>query len=442
MNNILSKLNAVSIPLVTWWNRHRWILWVVNVILAAIAIARLIYEFDRLLFGELPLGAIDLKLRYDETLAWFTGDPVYFVGEPITTELKTAVYPPASYVMFWPLMNQQLSFSVVRWLWGASTIAMLGGLIYLVIKASQARSLVSRVFLGLLILACYAAAINIGNGQLTIHLVTLLVAGLLLIDRKQETWWTDIVGSLLITLTLIKPTVSVPFFGLVLFLPGRLRPAILVISQYGLLAFISSLIQRTNPIDLHQTWLKLGVSAAAWSSAGGDGDQTASLSESPGTISQLMFNDLGYNDVHSLLGAIKLNQWNLLASLVILLALAVWIYYHRTVNFWLLLSITAIVARLWVYHRVYDDLLLILPIISLWRIHLDMDNQQSAIASILLGIMTVSALVPASLRFYPGLLGIGFRMGQLAVWLSILVFLFSQVKSTNFQQTTISGANQ
>ena len=440
MNNILSKLNDFSIPLVTWWNRHRWILWTVNVILAAIAIARLIYEFDRLLFGELPLGAIDLKLRYDETLAWFTGNPVYFVGEPITTEIKTAVYPPASYVMFWPLMGQ-FSFPIVRWLWAASSLAMLGWLIYLVIGASQAKSLVSRLFLGLLILACYATAINIGNGQLTIHLITLLVAGSLLLCRKDGTWWTDILGSLFITLTLIKPTVSAPFFWLVLLLPGRLRPGILIISEYGLLAFISSLIQRTNPIALHQTWLKLGVSAAAWGSAGGDGDQTASLSESSDAIWQLMFNDLGYNDIHSLLGTFKLNQWNLIASLIILFALAVWIYYHRTVNFWLILSVTAIVARLWVYHRVYDDLLLLLPIISLWRINLDIDNQQSAIASVLLGIMTLSALVPASFRFYPGFVGIAFRMGQLGVWLSILALLLSQAKSIKLGQKLINRAS-
>ena len=249
-------------------------------------------------------------------------------------------------------------------------------------------------------------------------------------------------GSLLITLTLIKPTVSAPFFGLVLFLPGRLRPAILVIGEYGLLAFISSLIQRTNPIVLHQTWLKLGVSAAAWGSAGGDGDQTASLSESlsesPDAVSQLMLNDLGYNDIHSLLGTIELSRWNLLASLAMLFALAAWVYYHRTVNFWLIFSVTAIIARLWVYHRVYDDLLLILPIISLWRINLETDNQQSAIACILLGIMTVSALVPASLRFYPGLLGIAFRIGQLAIWLSILTFLLFQAKNTKSAQKTIS----
>ena len=183
MNNYLSKLNRFSIALIAWWNRHRWLIWTVNVLLAAIAIARLIYEFDRLLFGELPLGAIDLKLRYDETLAWFTGNPVYFVGEPVTTEIKTAVYPPASYVMFWPLMNQ-LSFPAVRWLWAISTIGMLGWLIYLVIGASQAKFLVSRVFLGLLVLACYATAINIGNGQLTIHLVTLLITGVSLNLQK------------------------------------------------------------------------------------------------------------------------------------------------------------------------------------------------------------------------------------------------------------------
>jgi hypothetical protein len=37
-------------------------------------------------------------------------------------------------------------------------------------------------------------------------------------------------------------------------------------------------------------------------------------------------------------------------------------------DLWLLLGVTAIVARLWTYHRRYDDLLLLLPMITLFRI--------------------------------------------------------------------------
>jgi hypothetical protein len=35
---------------------------------------------------------------------------------------------------------------------------------------------------------------------------------------------------------------------------------------------------------------------------------------------------------------------------------------------WLLLGVTALVARFWTYHRWYDDLLILLPMIALFRI--------------------------------------------------------------------------
>ncbi len=204
---------------------------------------------------------------------------------------------------------------------------------------------------------------------------------------------------------------------MVLFLPGRLRPAILVLAEYASIAFFAAVVQRTSPIALHHTWLKLGVSAAAWSSSGGGGSPSSTSTWKFG------FSNIGYNDIHSLLGALKLDQWNLIASLAILLMLAIWFYNYRAVNFWLVFGVTAIVSRLWVYHRVYDDLLLFLPMITLWQLNKGLLGKKSATAGVLMGIMAFAAILPASLRAYPGLLGIGFRIGQLAVWLTVLGFL-------------------
>jgi hypothetical protein len=55
-------------------------------------------------------------------------------------------------------------------------------------------------------------------------------------------------------------------------------------------------------------------------------------------------------------------------SLLILILLGYWIYRNRRRDFWALLGVTALVARFWVYHRTYDNLLLLLSAVGLFRI--------------------------------------------------------------------------
>jgi hypothetical protein len=62
-----------------------------------------------------------------------------------------------------------------------------------------------------------------------------------------------------------------------------------------------------------------------------------------------------------------LARWNSPVSLAILLCLGAWIFCNRQADLWLLLAVTAIVARIWTYHRWYDDLLLLFPLIALFR---------------------------------------------------------------------------
>ena len=63
--------------------------------MAIISVIWLGYEFWRLLFQDFPLGAIDLRLRHKEVAHWFSGSKVYYT-------IGTAIYPPASYALFWP----------------------------------------------------------------------------------------------------------------------------------------------------------------------------------------------------------------------------------------------------------------------------------------------------------------------------------------------------
>jgi hypothetical protein len=61
---------------------QRWQRYSNQALLAGIALMsffglrRMIYEFNRLLLRQDSLGAIDLRQRYAEVQAWFSGDPV------------------------------------------------------------------------------------------------------------------------------------------------------------------------------------------------------------------------------------------------------------------------------------------------------------------------------------------------------------------------------
>jgi hypothetical protein len=70
-----------------------------------------------------------------------------------------------------------------------------------------------RIFVVLMVLSMYATAFTIAHEQLTIYVLWGLAAGLTLRYRNRRTWQDDLVVTALILVALVKPTLSVPFFG-------------------------------------------------------------------------------------------------------------------------------------------------------------------------------------------------------------------------------------
>jgi hypothetical protein len=64
----------------------------------------------------------------------------------------------------------------------------------------------------------------------------------------------------------------------------------------------------------------------------------------------------------------NLDAWLLPASGLVFAVHGAWSWRHREADAWTQIGVAAIVARLWAYHRLYDDLLLILPLIALYRL--------------------------------------------------------------------------
>ncbi|MDJ0706496.1 MAG: glycosyltransferase family 87 protein [Leptolyngbyaceae cyanobacterium MO_188.B28] len=371
--------------------------------MSLLTIRRMVMEFNRLIWVSVEMGAIDLNQRYREVLTWFSGETVY-------GEVHTAVYPPASYVILWPFLGHG-SFSLARWLWAISTVIALVVLICLLLKESNAYGWLERSFIALMVLSIYATSQTIGVGQLTIHVMVLLVAGL--VCRRYSTLLT----SVLMTLALIKPTLSLPFCWRTVFGSNRYRLILLIGLEYFFLAAIATCFQDGDLISLHADWLASGISGAEWGSSGGGGNKGGNgFGFGIGT---------GYGNVHDWLGAAGLSHLNMPASLVILFGLGYWTYRYRTIDSWLLIGVTSIVARLWTYHLVYDDLLILLPMITLFRMmklpSIGWFHQQ--MCGWILAISLTAALIPASFRLRPPPWNYLFTGGQTVVWLMMLLFL-------------------
>jgi len=392
----------------TFWINYNTLILKISIALMSIAaIVWLGYEFWRFFWEpdflgsrEVRLGAIDLKLRYREVACWFSGKPLYELT-------RVSTYPPASYVMFWPFVGW-LNMASAKGLWIITTAASLGWLIYIIIKESGAKTSLERFFVALIPLSMYATGATIGNGQLVIHILPLLVFGLLLMNRGKRKWKTDLLAALLLLAGLVKPNISVPFFWIMIFIPGRTRPAMLVILGYIILTFFASLFQDAGTIHLFMDWAK---------------------------SSSISIERVGVANVNFFISAITRGK-EFQFSVIALIILGLWIYYHRNVDLWVLIGVAAIVSRFWTYHLWYDDLVVLLPIVALYRIAKNkaFKNGFDIMAGFLLGITLIFMMAPGGLYLFPNPWNLAYVFIQTIILIAVLIFLISIAWKEKAQQ--------
>jgi hypothetical protein len=379
----------------SWWTRNRAAVLHASVaLLAAVAAAKLGTELYRLVADPGFTGAIDLRLRHTEVRQWFAGLPVY-------TAFSRIMYPPQAYAVLWPLLGW-LELAAARWLWAGTTVAALVWLCRIAVRESGAHS-AGRAATALaitMVLSMNAVGVTVGNGQLSIHVVTALAAGLLLLRRPDAGWSSDLAAAALLLFAAIKPTLTVPFVWVVLVTTRRVRPLALTAVGYILLTLLAAQFQPEPAHVLVRQWL---------------------AQDSPvfGT---------GYGDVQSLLALLGRDSWAMPLAALLLSALGVWTWRHRHADVWILIGVAALVARFWMYHRVYDDVLILLPMVALFRIAVGhspdvTQHATRAYAGTLLGIAIVAMLAPARLETASTPLNWLFIGGHVAVWLVMLAFL-------------------
>ena len=138
-------------------------------------------------------------------------------------------------------------------------------------------------------------------------------------------------------------------------------------------------------------------------------------------------------NLHVWLGSLGLKEWILPTSLALLLALGLWSYRYRHIDIWILMGVTSYIARFWTYHRWYDDALILLPIVTLFRIAKrgPSDHAEDVIASVLLGVTLLLMLAPGGLFLLPPPWNTVYVIGQVIVWIATLVFLLGQAQTEN-----------
>lgn len=371
---------------------------------AITAVLRLHGAAAALLF--VPDAAIDLLIRLSEVRRWFAGDAIY-------GDAHSANYPPATYALLWPVIGW-LEEGPARLLYGFTMLMSVAAIAWIAVRASGARTPAARAFMAVLILPLGATQITVWIGQLGLHVVACLLgaAALLFGSRPaggepaappHPSWPRDLGGGALLAASLVKPTLSVPIVVAIVLASGRLRPGILGAAFYLGVTLIAAAFQQASAVELVVQWL-------------------------------------GREDVMNLpLGSVNTHLWlywlgvegtMLPASLLWLLGLMVWTWRHRSIDPWLILGVAALVGRLWIHHRAFDDVLLVIPAITLfrtaalsWR-----DDDATAVGAALLFLL-VYGFAHAPYAWLSGEsrpLWLLSEVGRTVAWIATLAFLLWQ----------------
>lgn len=368
---------------------------------AVAALIYLPYKFIQLTTGGDRLDAIDLLLRHAEVRAWFAGEPIY-------ETMRSASYPPATQLLLWPFLGWTPDTAVVRWTWAASCAAALGALVWVVVRVTGATTSRERLLAAMIPLGLYATGGTIGNGQLGIHVVLglALLPALLSRARDDPSLHHDALLAGVFVLVLVKPNLTAPFAWLVLLVPGRLRPAILVTAGYAAATAMSAAFQGESPVSLMADWLgRIEADVAASSSVAGFG----SLND---LLLRLGLPDLGAE-----------------VPVAVFALFGIWAWRHRHAPVWLLAGVAAVASRIWTYHAWYDDLILLIAMIALFRLAKGLDSPRGAdpVAALILALLLAGMIAPGGHYLLPEPLRTIYAVLLIGVWIATLAFLASRV---------------
>ena len=98
-------------------------------------------------------------------------------------------------------------------LWALTSIVALGATLRLTLRDCCVTVGRDRAALALLLLSMNATGVAIGNGQMILHVLPLLLAAVLFVQTQPAGWRRDALAAACFLGALINPNLSAPFFG-------------------------------------------------------------------------------------------------------------------------------------------------------------------------------------------------------------------------------------
>jgi hypothetical protein len=107
-----------------------------------------------------------------------------------------------------------------------------------------------------------------------------------------------------------------------------------------------------------------------------------------------------------------------------------WIHRMRDADVWVLLGVAALVAQLSLHHRLYDHLLVVVPMVTLLRLAWQRAGSGDAnvLAGVLFTLTWFTMHAPATAFTAPWPLPLLAELAQAITWLAVLVFLIRQAR--------------
>jgi hypothetical protein len=194
----------------------------------------------------------------------------------------------------------------------------------------------------------------------------------------------------------------------------------MICGGYALLTLGASLFQSRGPIELMRLWMARARIGATYGSRYGEG------SIKPAQFTEHDSLQITSINLHSVLSYFRYVDLILPATLLVLGVLGLWVWVYRKGPIWILIGVTALVARFGMYHGWYDDVILLLPLIALYRIFKGEGSPGPRFrlaAGILLATMSASLLAPGGAYALPFPWNNVSVILQTVIWLGVLLFL-------------------
>jgi Glycosyltransferase family 87 len=326
-----------------------------------------------LIGGDTPSSAVDLKNRDMEQAFFMEGRNPH--GQMVGSQ------PPWSYqfgqLLTWP------AWPAVRAYFASLNLLALAFLMLWVYHLARDVAFEGRLLLMAAVFAFGGSCTATEVGQVSI-IVTALLAGALWCDRAGHPY----ASGLLVALAMIKPTMAAPF-AVALIVAGRYQAAGMA-AAYGVAATaITWVVTATSPMVMLQ---QMANGAAAYITDGtfGPVDLAALLGASPAAM-----------------------VWVPLSLAVPGLVLMAMVRPSLPLCF----AIATVWARLWTYHKSYDDVMLVFVLVPLGILALGaMRSRAAAVGFFAMGLL---AWVPGRVLAMTEV-----QIAQLAVWpLALLVLV-------------------